>query len=61
MWIAEQWQDYELLDCGGGEKGSEVRRRTVVAGECVQYILAGILFGMERRAGGEHLLHQIGL
>ena len=20
MWIAEQWQDYELLDCGGGEK-----------------------------------------
>ncbi|MDY3692652.1 MAG: SAM-dependent methyltransferase [Dysosmobacter sp.] len=20
MWIAEKWQDYELLDCGGGEK-----------------------------------------
>ena len=20
MWIAGQWQDYELLDCGGGEK-----------------------------------------
>ena len=20
MWIADQWQDYELLDCGGGEK-----------------------------------------
>lgn len=20
MWIAESWQDYELLDCGGGEK-----------------------------------------
>ena len=20
MWIAEQWRDYELLDCGGGEK-----------------------------------------
>ena len=20
MWIADQWQDYELLDCGGGER-----------------------------------------
>ena len=20
MWIADKWQDYELLDCGGGEK-----------------------------------------
>ncbi len=20
MWIADQWQDYELLDCGSGEK-----------------------------------------
>ena len=20
MWIADQWQNYELLDCGGGEK-----------------------------------------
>ena len=20
MWIAKDWQDYELLDCGGGEK-----------------------------------------
>ena len=20
MWSAAQWQDYELLDCGGGEK-----------------------------------------
>ena len=20
MWIADQWRDYELLDCGGGEK-----------------------------------------
>ena len=20
MWIADQWQDYQLLDCGGGEK-----------------------------------------
>ena len=20
MWIAEKWQDYELLDCGVGEK-----------------------------------------
>ena len=20
MWIAEGWKDYELLDCGGGEK-----------------------------------------
>ena len=20
MWLADQWQDYELLDCGGGEK-----------------------------------------
>jgi len=20
MWIADGWQDYELLDCGGGEK-----------------------------------------
>ena len=20
MWIAKDWKDYELLDCGGGEK-----------------------------------------
>ena len=20
MWIAKDWRDYELLDCGGGEK-----------------------------------------
>lgn len=20
MWIADQWKDYELLDCSGGEK-----------------------------------------
>ena len=20
MWIADQWQDYELLDCGGGRR-----------------------------------------
>ena len=20
MWIADKWNDYELLDCGGGEK-----------------------------------------
>ena len=20
MWIAENWKDYELLDCGDGEK-----------------------------------------
>ena len=20
MWIADQWKDYELLDCGDGEK-----------------------------------------
>ena len=20
MWIADQWRDYELLDCGNGEK-----------------------------------------
>lgn len=20
MWIADGWEDYELLDCGGGEK-----------------------------------------
>ena len=20
MWITKDWQDYELLDCGGGEK-----------------------------------------
>ena len=20
MWIADQWKDYELIDCGGGEK-----------------------------------------
>ena len=20
MWIADEWKDYELLDCGGGEK-----------------------------------------
>ena len=20
MWVSDKWQDYELIDCGGGEK-----------------------------------------
>ena len=27
MWIAEDWKDYELLDCGGGEKLEDVYKR----------------------------------
>lgn len=30
MWIADQWQDYELLDCGGGEKLERWGRQTLV-------------------------------
>ncbi|MCC8123237.1 MAG: class I SAM-dependent methyltransferase [Oscillospiraceae bacterium] len=30
MWIADQWKDYELLDCGGGEKLERWGKYTLV-------------------------------
>ena len=30
MWIADKWQDYELLDCGGGEKLERWDRQLLV-------------------------------
>ena len=30
MWIADGWQDYELLDCGGGEKLERWDRKLLV-------------------------------
>ena len=30
MWIADGWQDYELLDCGGGEKLERWGRQVLV-------------------------------
>ena len=30
MWIADKWQDYELLDCGGGEKLERWGRQVLV-------------------------------
>ncbi|QNL43368.1 class I SAM-dependent methyltransferase [Oscillibacter hominis] len=30
MWIADKWQDYELLDCGGGEKLERWGRQILV-------------------------------
>ena len=30
MWIADGWQDYELLDCGGGEKLERWGRQILV-------------------------------
>ncbi len=36
MWIADRWEDYELLDCGGGERlerwGRQVRRMCAESG-----------------------------
>ena len=30
MWIADGWEDYELLDCGGGEKLERWGRQILV-------------------------------
>ena len=30
MWIADGWEDYELLDCGGGEKLERWGKQTLV-------------------------------
>ena len=30
MWIADKWQDYELIDCGGGEKLERWDRQVLV-------------------------------
>ena len=30
MWIADGWNDYELLDCGGGEKLERWGKQTLV-------------------------------
>ena len=30
MWIADGWQDYELLSCGGGEKLERWGRQILV-------------------------------
>lgn len=30
MWTADQWKDYELLDCGGGEKLERWNRELLV-------------------------------
>ena len=30
MWIAENWKDYELLDCGDGEKLERWGRQILV-------------------------------
>ena len=30
MWIAKDWKDYELLDCGGGEKLERWDRQVLV-------------------------------
>ena len=31
MWIAKDWKDYELLDCGGGEKLERWGKRFTLA------------------------------
>ena len=30
MWIADGWKDYELIDCGGGEKLERWGEHTLV-------------------------------
>ena len=30
MWIADKWEDYELIDCGGGEKLERWGRQILV-------------------------------
>ena len=30
MWIADRWEDYELLDCGGGERLERWDRQVLV-------------------------------
>ena len=30
MWIADKWEDYELLDCGGGQRLERWDRQVLV-------------------------------
>ena len=60
MWIAEKWRDYELLDCGGGEKLERWDRQYLVRPDPQAIWETDRRNPAWRQAGGRYLRSQSG-
>ena len=60
MWIADQWQDYELLDCGSGEKLERWDRQFLVRPDPQAIWETDRKHPAWRQAGGRYLRSQSG-
>ena len=60
MWIADKWRDYELLDCGGGEKLERWGRQILVRPDPQAIWETDRRNPAWRQAGGRYLRSQSG-
>ena len=60
MWIADKWRDYELLDCGGGEKLERWDRQILVRPDPQAIWETDRRNPAWRQAGGRYLRSQSG-
>ena len=60
MWIADKWRDYELLDCGGGEKLERWDRQVLVRPDPQAIWETDHKDPAWRQAGGRYLSSQTG-
>ena len=60
MWIADKWRDYELLDCGGGEKLERWDRQVLVRPDPQAIWETDHKDPAWRQAGGRYLRSQTG-
>ena len=60
MWIADQWRDYELLDCGGGEKLERWGEQFLVRPDPQAIWESPRKHPAWKRAGGRYLRSQSG-
>ena len=60
MWIADRWRDYELLDCGGGEKLERWGEQVLVRPDPQAIWASPRKNPAWRRAGGRYLRSQTG-
>lgn len=60
MWIAENWRDYELLDCGGGEKLERWDKQILVRPDPQAIWETAHTNPGWKRAGGRYLRSQSG-
>ena len=60
MWIADRWEDYELLDCGGGERLERWSRQVLVRPDPQAIWETPREHPAWRRAGGRYLRSSTG-